>query len=236
MWEAYGSAVHASAGVAEGRIGDLLTLAAMALVTIEAPPAYGAPMSVSPALRSLLSMRPLLLLGVLTLAGCSEPPTPPSAAPAGPAPESIATSTEVVCPSKDFATFLPAFANSDELRKTFTRVPLELVVRAHRAPADAPLADQEGMAMTTDVASSAHEVFAYRYDERLGRYEHVGTPLEPLSGAFIADPEWAFDFDVSMPSADEVRVSAGPEPERKTFVFTRSEECWTLTRVYDFGD
>jgi len=192
-------------------------------------------MSVSPALRSLRSMRPLLLLGALTLAGCSEPP-PPSAAPSALAPESIATSIEVVCPSKDFKTFLPAFANSDDLRKTFTRVPLELVVRAHRAPADAPAADREGMAMTTDDALSAHEVFAYRYDEKLGRYEHVGTPLEPLSGAFIADPEWAFDFDVEMPSEDEVRVSAGPEPERKTFVFTRSEECWTLARVYDFGD
>jgi len=192
-------------------------------------------MSVLPPLRSSRAMH-WLLLCFLTLAGCSEPPTPPAAAPAALTPAINATSPDVVCPSSDFAIFLPAFANSDEVRRKFTRLPLELVVRAHRAPDNAPRADRDGMAITTDVASSAHEVFAYRYDGKIGRYEHVGTPLEPLSGPFAADPEWAFDFDVETPSEEEVRVSAGPEPERKTFVFTRSDECWTLTRVYDFGD
>lgn len=193
-------------------------------------------MSVFPSLRSPRAVHRLLLLSALTLAGCSEPLAPPTAAPAALTPAINATSRDVVCPSNDFAIFLPAFANSDELREKFTRLPLEIVVRAHRAPDNAPPADREGMAMTTDGASSAHEVFAYRYDEKLGRYEHVGTPLEPLSGPFAADPEWAFDFDVETRSAEEVSVSAGPEPERKTFVFIRSEACWTLTRVYDFGD
>jgi hypothetical protein len=193
-------------------------------------------MSVFPPLRSSRAMHRLLMLGALTLAGCSETLAPPTAAPAALTPAINATSRDVVCPSNDFAIFLPAFANSDELREKFTRLPLEIVVRAHRAPDNAPPADRDGMAITTDVASSAHEVFAYRYDEKLGRYEHVGTPLEPLSGPFAADSEWAFNFDVETPSAEEVRVSAGPEPERKTFVFTQSEKCWTLTRVYDFGD
>lgn len=203
--------------------------------SILTPPTYVAHMPTSPT-RSFGPIRQLFLLNVIALVACAEPLPPPSAAVVSPPPASSSTEREVTCPSQDFAVFLPAFANNDEVRKRFTRSPLELAVRSHRAPVDAPPADRDGMAMTTDATASAHQVFAYRYDPKLGRYEHVGTPLEPLVGEFVADPEWAFEFDVDAQSSDEVRISAGPEPERKTFVFSRSSDCWQLTRAYDFGD
>ena len=92
------------------------------------------------------------------------------------------------------------------------------------------------MSVTWDADPVAHERFAYRHDARLGRYEHVGTPLEPLTGEFVADPEWAFDFDIEEVSPNEVRVAEGSDLERKAFTFTRAADCWYLARAYDFGD
>jgi hypothetical protein len=141
------------------------------------------------------------------------------------------------CPAESFSEFLPAFANRDQIRARFTRLPLETVVRSHRASPEAPPDPKHpGMAVERLDDPRAHEVFAYRYDAALGQYEHVGMPLEPLQADFKADPEWSFNFDLIEESPSQVEIATGPEPERKAFVFVRESDCWYLTRAYDFGD
>ena len=199
-------------------------------------------------LRSLLLVTGLL--GLLTACADAQqdgaPPEPqagPTAAPASTAvetpepPAAEVAAPTVACPSLDFDTFLPAFANDDAIRSRFTHQPLETVVRTHRASkAASPYPQHEGMSIETDSNPQAHEVFAYRFDADLRKYEHVGMPLEPLVGAFKADPEWAFDFDVTQGSPESIEIATGPEPERKAFVFAREADCWYFVRAYDFGD